>query len=135
MEGTPSLREQARAVLAELEVPDPPSELEYHGVRVHEVLGPRNECLLMAFGLVPLPRMLEVANAYHSEVMKDDPEPWDAEDSDKVVDALNRLHYERLAVTVHPETPADGPAFTVHWEVKGIMPMTTWLVKQSPRDV
>lgn len=121
------LEEQAREALLHLEVPDPPTELAFGHVRMHEVLGPDHEPLLVAFGLVPLPRWLEAVNTYHAQAPEDaglELVPWDPEDSDKVVAALNRLSYSRVAVVLHNdegETP-----FTIQWGTEGLTPITVW---------
>lgn len=124
-----ALMAQAQRALGEMEVPDPPSRYVLKGVRVHEVLGASNEPLLLAFGLVPLARWLEVVNLYHQQASAEsgiDPLPWDPQDPDKVVAALERLHYDRLSVVLHGdegETP-----FTVQWDTEGVTPVTVWVV-------
>ncbi len=111
---------QVRERLAGLDIPDPESDLEFLGIRVHEVDGPKRERLLLAFGTIPLERWLEVVNAYNASYGE---EPsYDPESNDTVVDALTRLHYHRVTYK------AVGKGFSVSWEYGGIVPVTLWLV-------
>lgn len=125
--GKSKLEEEAEKHLLGQEIPDPPSRYEFEGVRVHEVLGPKNEPLLLAFGLVSFKRMLKVVNAYHAQAPQEaglDPQPWDDEDADKIVSALNRLEFRRVRVVLHGDE-GENP-FTIQWETQGTTPVTIW---------
>lgn len=124
-----TLAEEAWENVAGVEIPDPESKTVIHGIKVHEVLGPFGEPLLVAFGLIPLAVWLDVVNAYYAESPADaglDPKPWDPEDSDKVVRAMDRLHYHRVAVVEHPDSQ-ESP-FTIQWNTEGIIPITVWVI-------
>lgn len=138
-ENLTALEREAVENLKGLAIPDPDSQYTFQGIKVHEVFGPCGEALLMAFGLIPLARWLEVVNEYHDQHAETpqwaEPIPWDPEDREKVVNALNRVHYERLSITVHGDPQPGEAPFTVHWDTEGITPMTTWVIQRSPRDV
>lgn len=130
-----SLMEQAQAHLDALEIPDPPSPHDYRGIKYHEVLGPLGEPLLVAFGLVPLADWLALVNDYYEKVPAEaglGDKPWDPEDADKVVAALDRLHYERVSVVLH-EDSQEAP-FTIQWGTEGIVPVTVWVINFEARD-
>lgn len=116
---------QAAVALEGLDIPDPPSDLEFLGIRVHEVDGPRKERLLLAFGRIPLTRWLDVVTAYNASF--GEPPPCGPESDATVVEALARLHYYR--VEYHPV----GTGFRVGWGVQGVVPVTLWEV--APRGV
>lgn len=121
------IQAQAWAAIQELEVPDPPFRYVLNGVRVHETLGPDGEPLLIAFGRVPFPQWLGAVNVYHEQAPVDsglDPMPWDLDDLDKVVDALGRISYDRVLVTLHQD--AEEGSFTIHWNTYGVTPITVW---------
>lgn len=128
------LMEEANQRLSALEIPDPPGQYEYHGIKYFEVLGPYGEPLLVSFGLVPLEDWLKVVNSYYEQAPDDArlcSRPWDPQDADKVVDALGRLHYERFSVVLHEgseETP-----FTIQWGTEGVVPMTVWVIDFKAR--
>lgn len=116
---------QAVMTLQRLDIPDPPSDLEFLGVRVHEVDGPRKERLLLAFGRIPLNRWLDVVGAYNASF--GDPPPCGPENDATVVEALTRLHYYRV------EYSSVGTGFRIDWGLSGIVPVTIWEV--APRGV
>lgn len=127
---TPLMAEaQEGVVFANSNVPEPPARHTYKDIAYHEVLGPYGEPLLVAFGNVPLADWLEVVNDYYAKAPAEaglGEQPWDPNDPDKVVAALDRLHYHRVAVVLHEgsqETP-----FTVRWDTEGITPITVWVV-------
>jgi hypothetical protein len=106
--------------LAGLDIPDPPSDLEFLGIRVHEIDGPGGERLLLAFGLIRLMRWLDVVNAYNASF--GEPPAYSAEDDSTAVQALNRLSYQRVGYE------AVGDTFKVLWTTWGVVPVTVWMV-------
>lgn len=130
-----SLMEQARDALSSVEIPDPPAPYSYRGTKYHEVLGPLGEPLLVSFGLVPLADWLELVNDYYENAPAEaglGDKPWDAEDADKVVAALDRLHYERVSVVLHEES--QETPFTIQWGIEGIVPVTVWVIDFEARS-
>lgn len=115
-----SLADQAREAAGNVTVPDLEAPLTFDDVQVYEVEGPSGEALLVSFGLVPLLTWLKVVNAYHVEYT-DEVDPWDPTDPDKVVDALSRLHYDRVSYI------ADGEVEFL-WNTRGVTPITVWVV-------
>lgn len=116
---------QAEEALAGLDIPDPPSDLEFLGVRVYEIDGPRKERLLLAFGRIPLIRWLDVVTAYNASF--GEKPPYDPESDSQVMAALNRLHYYRVGYE-----PV-GSSFRILWSPYGVVPVTIWEV--APRGV
>ncbi len=118
---------EALEAVQDYEVPDPPSELRFHGVNVFEVTGPLGEELLVAFGLVALSRWLEVVNAYYEAYGLE--HPWDPEDPEKVVDGLGRLHYSRVRYeALQGPLEAGETPFRIPWGTEGVTPIVVWLV-------
>lgn len=119
-------------VVASMKLPDLPAQREFQGLRYYEVHGPLGEPLLLAFGLVPLVEWLALVNHHYQETGLGE-QPWDPEDPDKVVDSLNRLRYERVAVDLNEEG-AETP-FTIQWGTEGIVPVTLWAIAfESPEE-
>lgn len=114
---------RTKETLRALDIPDPPSDFEFLGIRVHEVDGPTKERLLLAFGIIPLRRWLEVVNAYNANFGEGP--SYAPENDDMVVNALTRLHYHRVTYK------AVGNGFSVFWDARGLVPVTLWLV--APR--
>lgn len=126
---------QAGVASASNDLPDPPAKLVHKDIKYYEVSGPYGEPLLLAFGLVPLTDWLELVNGYYDQAPADaglGDKPWDPEDPEKVVAALDRLHYERLSVVVHPDSEEEP--FTVQWGTEGTVPVTVWVIDFEAPD-
>lgn len=125
--------EETKAVIATVQMlPLVKGGVTHAEVRMFVMNSPAGGSMLLAFGHVPFLGWLMAVNAYYTEEVGADYQPFDLDDDEKIVDSLNRIGYDRVGVDL---TGDEESPFDINTRPGGLIPITYWMIKKEARGV